>query len=112
MTFDDFFEGALEVLVEVCVDDGVEQGVGVAEPVDHVLKPHGHLARRAEGHHQGFDEKRQPAQDERAHDDAQRLDSFALPRQRQFPLRLRVFLVSVLEQRRRARCVRQRQLVL
>ena len=71
----------LERLPEVrapTVDDGVERGVHVAQPVqehEQVLVHH----RRAEDAHHVHDEEGQPAQRERAHDDAQRLESLLLP---------------------------------
>jgi len=114
MTLDDLLEGALEVFVEVRVDDGVEQRVGVAQPVDHVLQPAGHVARaRAKRHHQGDDEEGQPAEDEGAHDDAQSLHRFALARHGDLLLGLRRLLVAALEQRHAARRrVGQRQVAL
>lgn len=106
MTLEDLLEGALEVFVEVCVDDWVEQRVRVTQPVDNVLEPAGQVARLlAEGHDQGADEERQPAQDECAHDDAQRLHCLALSRQRDLALGLRRLLVPALKQRHRARRV-------
>lgn len=36
VTFDYFLEGGLEVLIEVRVYDGVEERVGVTQPVNHV----------------------------------------------------------------------------
>ena len=110
MTLDDFLEGALEVFVEVRVNDGVEQRVGVTEPVNDILQPAGHVARLlAEWHDEGDDEERQPAEDEGAHDDAQSLHRLALPCHRDLPLRLGGLLVPALEQRHRGRGVGQRQ---
>lgn len=41
---DNFLKSALEVFVEIAIDDGVEEGVRVAQPVDDCPQPLGHVA--------------------------------------------------------------------
>lgn len=97
----DLLERPPEVHVAPGVYDRVDGGVEVAEPRDHVDQ---HLGRRAarlaEREEQVDDEERQPADDEHAHDHAQRLGGFALFGQR-YALLVLQQLVDVLAHRRR-----------
>lgn len=94
----DLLKCVLEVLVEVGVNDRVEQRVGVAQPVDYGAQQGGHVAAAfAEGQDQGHDEEGQPAEDEGAHDDAQRLHRLPLAGQGHLTLGLGVALIFLLE---------------
>jgi len=96
----DLLERPPEVHVAPGVYDRVDGRVEVTEPRDHVDQ---HLGRRtarlAEREEQVDDEERQPADDEHAHDDAQRLGGFALLGQR-YALLVLQQLVDVLAHRR------------
>ncbi|MPC55756.1 hypothetical protein E2C01_049700 [Portunus trituberculatus] len=75
----DSSEGSAEVHVKDGVDDRVERRVDVAEPhneVDHLVV--GIWARGAKGLDHVHEEEGQPADNERAHDDAQRPGGAAL----------------------------------
>lgn len=79
-TSQDTRECVPELGTEHRIDDGVEGGVEVAEPEaggDQVLVG-GAGGRDAGRKHNGQDEERQPADDERAGDDGQRLGGLAL----------------------------------
>lgn len=71
-------EGQPEFGAEHGVDDGVEGGVEVAQPQEEAGNVLVDDAALAQGHDQGHDEERQPAHDERAGDDGQRLGGFPL----------------------------------
>jgi len=75
----DLLEGPPEVHVAPGVYDRVDGRVEISEPRDHVDE---HLGRRTarltEREEQVDDKERKPADDEHAHDDAQRLGGFAL----------------------------------
>lgn len=96
----DLLERPPEVHVAPGVYDRVDGRVEVAEPRDHVDE---HLGRRtarlAEREEQVDDEEWQPADDEHAHDDAQRLRGFPLFGQR-YALLVFQQLVHVLAHRR------------
>ena len=73
-------EGVAEVAVEARIDDGVERRVGVADPEERRDAPVGQLRARVgtQRRREVPREERQPADEERAHDDAQRLGRLVL----------------------------------
>ena len=79
MRTEDPLEGDPELRAEDGVDDGIEHGVGIAEPeeeADEGVAEEG--ARRADGKDQGSDEEREPADDEGARHDRQGLGCLSL----------------------------------
>lgn len=80
-------ERLFEVLVGHGIDDGVDEGVDIAQPREEVkdgqVEPAGILADR---HHQGDDEEGQPTHNERSQNDSQGLGGFALPSGHEFLL--------------------------
>lgn len=92
----DLLESTLEIFVEVGIYDGVEERVGVSQPVYDCPQPVGHVAAfRAERQHECDDKKGQPAENESSHDDTQCFHRLAFPRHRDFSLRPRVLVVHV-----------------
>lgn len=74
---EDALEGFAELRVEDGVDDGIEGGVGVAQPRED-LEGDVRDARLAEGRHDVDAEERHPADQEHAHDDAHRDGRFVV----------------------------------
>lgn len=82
-----FMEGLFEVLVGHGIDNGVNEGVEIAQPREEVEDGLVEPARvSADGQHQGDDEEGQPTHDERSQDDAQGLGGLALPSGHEFLL--------------------------
>lgn len=81
---DDLLEGEAEVLAEEGVDAGIYRGVAVAQP-EQDAEDRRVDAVRAERTHQVHREEGQPAHDEAAHYDAQRLRGLRL---HSYPLHL------------------------
>lgn len=99
----DLLERPPEVHVAPGVYDRIDRGVQVAEPRDHVDERLGRrTARFAEREEQIDDEERQPADDEHAHDDAQRLGGLPFLGQR-YALLVLQQLVDVFADRRGGR---------
>ena len=70
-----------EISVEVRVDDGIQRGVEVADPEEQRLDQRGRDARVADADDEVPAEEGQPAEEEGAHQDAQRAHRLALPAQ-------------------------------
>lgn len=82
----EFMESLFEVLVGHGVDDGVDEGVEIAQPREEVKNGLVEPAGCADRDDQGDDEEGQPTHDERAQNDPQGLGGFALPSGHEFLL--------------------------
>jgi len=85
-------EGLAELAVEVGVDERIERRVEVAHPEDHVHDDHRRVRTRLAAQVGDVvpQEERQPAQHERAHDDAERARGLVL----RLPARLALLLAA------------------